>query len=195
MSKDKQVQHPHDYDGIVELDNDLPRWWLGIFWVTAIFAAGYVVYYHWLHPENLPIESYRAAMEIVVADRAAATKDRVPVANQAAQLDALYLVGGWETAKADFTTFCVACHAADGGGGIGPNFTDDYYLHGGKLSDFVRVITEGVPEKGMVSWRPVLKPDQIANLACLIKSLRGTTPAAPKPPEGRQVDADGNFVE
>ncbi len=193
--EDKHKEYHHDFDGIEELDNDLPGWWLGIFWVTIALAVFYVPYYHWMHPEKLPKGAYESHVAAVEAKRAEAA-EAAPKAEGEDALLALYEAGGWQDgAKANFTTFCVPCHAPDGGGTIGPNFTDDYYIHGGKISDMIQVITEGVPAKGMVPWKTTFKPEQIQELAFYIRSLRGTTPATPKAPEGRQVDEQGNFLE
>jgi len=196
MNQDKPVEHDHDFDGIVELDNDLPRWWMGIFWITTAFAICYVPFYHRLFPEKLP----EAHLAIQQAERAAAIAEvdaAAPAAEDLeAELQAAYAAGGWqEKAQADFNAFCLACHGPDGGGTIGPNFTDDYYLHGGRLSDIRRIITDGVPAKGMISWKLSLKPQQIDNLTFSIHSLRGTTPATAKAAEGRLVDEAGNFTE
>jgi len=186
---------PHDFDGIVEQDNELPRWWLGIFWVTIGFAFFYVPYYHWMHPEKLPEAALAAEQKRIAALRESAKPEVDTSVDPLVALSERYAAGGWqEQAKTDYATYCLACHMADGGGGIGPNFTDDYYLHGGTLTDFVRVITEGVPEKGMVSWKAILKPSQIEGLAFFIKDLRGTTPANPKEPQGSKVDADGKAI-
>ncbi len=193
--EDKKLEHEHDFDGIVELDNDLPTWWLGIFWVTIGVACFYVPYYHFMKPEKLPVAAYEAEVAAITAEREAAAA-AVPKEETGEQgLQTRYEAGGWQdSAKADFNLYCMPCHAADGGGGIGPNFTDDYYLHGGKLSDMVKVITEGVPAKGMVPWKATLKPQQIENLAFFIHDLRGTTPATAKEPQGQKVDENGEYI-
>ena len=192
---DKILDHNHDFDGIVELDNDLPRWWLGIFWVTILLAFFYVPYYHWFHPEKLPTAALQADLDARAKQMAAVEAAAPPVEDMESKLLEAYKAGGWEEAARRDFALCVPCHAADGGGTIGPNFTDDYYIHGGKLTDTVKVITDGVPEKGMISWKLSMKPDQIQNLAFLIHSLRGTTPAAPKAAQGQQVDDKGAFLE
>lgn len=196
MSEDKKLEHAHDFDGIVELDNDLPRWWLGIFWVTMALALIYVPYYHFMHPEKLP----EAALAADLAERAAAlaaVQAKQPKAEDLeASLQARYAAGGWQgSAKADFDIYCVPCHGPDGGGTIGPNFTDDYYIHGGRISDLYHTISEGVLDKGMVAWKLALKPEQMENLALYIHSMRGTTPAAPKEPQGVRVDEAGVPLE
>ncbi|MCB1042935.1 MAG: c-type cytochrome [Acidobacteria bacterium] len=191
MSEDRKVDVPHDYDGIEELDNDLPRWWLGIFWVTTLFAVFYWPYYHWINPQKLPEAAWKAENAAREAERAAAPAETT----ESLDLDARYAAGGWEeTGKTVFDTYCVPCHAADGGGGIGPNLTDDYYIHGGTLANIHQVISDGVVEKGMMSWKPVLKPDDLDAVAFFIRSLRGTTPASGIAPQGELVDESGQFV-
>jgi cytochrome c oxidase cbb3-type subunit 3 len=88
------------------------------------------------------------------------------------------------TGKTIFDANCIACHAADGGGIVGPNLTDDYWIHGGGIKNVFKTIKEGVPAKGMISWQTQLNPNQIQEVASYIISLHGTTPAAPKQPEG-----------
>lgn len=191
-----QSNHQHDFDGIEEHDNPLPGWWLSIFWVTIAFAIFYVPYYHFLHPEKLPEAALAAEQERIQTLRASKEVAKPETVNAVITLEDKFQAGGWEEgAKKDFMAYCMACHATDGGGGIGPNFTDDYYIHGGQLADMIKVITDGVPEKGMVSWKTLLKPNQIEALAFYIRSLRGTTPANPKEPQGEQVDADGQFLQ
>jgi cytochrome c oxidase cbb3-type subunit III len=195
MSEDKKLEHAHDFDGIVELDNDLPRWWLNTFWVTLIVAVFYVPYYHFMHPEKLPHAALAADLAARAESLEKAQADKPQGQDQEAALKARFDAGGWQaSAKADFDTFCMPCHAPDGGGTIGPNFTDDYYIRGGKLADLYHTISEGVLDKGMVSWKLTMKPEQMENLAFYIRSLHGTTPAAPKAPQGVKVDADFNPI-
>lgn len=200
---DKQLEHSHDFDGIEELDNDLPRWWLGIFWVTSLVAVFYVPYYHFINPEKLPHAALEAEVAAITAQREAAKAEAATVVDESGQslsgeeaLMARFKRGGWEEdGKSVYDTYCMPCHLPDGGGSIGPNFTDDYYIHGGTLTDIQRTITEGVPEKGMVSWKLALKPEQIDNVAFYIRTLRGKTPAIAKEAQGKLVDDAGNFLE
>lgn len=193
MSQDKPVEISHDYDGIEELDNDLPRWWLGIFWVTILLALFYVPYYHWLRPDKLPVNAWEKAEAERLA--ALATTEEENAQQEGPNLVALFDAGEWqESGKKTYDTYCVPCHAADGGGGIGPNMTDDYYIHGGTLEDLIRVVTEGVPAKGMVPWKATLKPEDIQAVAFYMRSLRGTSAANPIPPQGELVDSDGHLL-
>lgn len=192
---DESKEHSHDFDGIVELDNDLPRWWLGIFWVTIALAIFYVPYFHFMHPEKLPRAALEAAMVAREAQLEQAAAEAPPPADAEAALQAAYAAGGWEATAKDKFALCVPCHGPDGRGTVGPNFADDYYIHGGRLTDIKRVIIDGVPDKGMISWKVMLKPDEIDALSFYILSLRGTSPEQPKAPEGRLVDEAGNFIE
>jgi cytochrome c oxidase cbb3-type subunit 3 len=167
----------HDYDGIKEYDNPLPRWWLYLFYGTLIWA---VIYVPWAHlGGNLPHEEYEAEM----AEAAARHPPRAAGANidlAAADGDATRIAQG----KATFDKLCMACHAADGGGLVGPNLTDNHWIHGGSMASIVKTTTEGVPDKGMISWKSQLSPDEIVSAAAFIRSLKGKTPASPKAPEG-----------
>ena len=128
MAEDKKMEHQHDFDGIEELDNDLPRWWLSIFWVTIGFAFLYVPYFHIMNPDKLPVASHEKEVAEITAARAAVAEKKAEEAGDdpEAALMERFKAGGWEaSAQTDYNTFCMACHAVDGGGGIGPNFTDE----------------------------------------------------------------------
>lgn len=178
MSKMTDELLDHDYDGITEYDNPLPGWWLALFYFGLVFAVVYVPYYHF-GPGPLAEEEYQA--ELAAAAEMYPEKSG-PSAGElaAAQKDPARVAAG----KATYDKLCVACHAPDGGGLVGPNLCDDFWKHGGSMKDVVAVITEGVPEKGMIAWKSQLKDDEIISVAAYIKSLRGTTPANPKAPEG-----------
>ncbi len=189
MSKVTDEVRGHSFDGIEEYDNPLPRWWLGIFFVTIVFAIAYVPYAHLMEGNSLQDE-WAQDME---AAKALAAKQRIDWNNEELKT---YCTSGdtWKAgAASNYTTKCVACHRADGGGGVGPAFTDDSFLHGGTYKDIAETITVGVPAKGMIAWKAQLKKEEIQDLTCLVVSLRGqktTTPA--KAPQGTRVDADGN---
>jgi cytochrome c oxidase cbb3-type subunit 3 len=173
----------HDYDGIRELDNRLPPWWLYGFYCTIIFAVVYLWRYHVARTAPLPAEEYAIAVheaEIRKAEylkKAADNVDENTVRLSTAPDD---LAAG----KAVFEGTCFACHGKHGEGGVGPNLTDDYWLHGGSINDVFRTIKYGWPEKGMKSWKDDYSPRQIAQIASYVKSLGGTHPDNPKPPQG-----------
>jgi cytochrome c553 len=179
------VELDHDYDGIKEYDNPLPGWWVRLFQFTVIWAFGYAAY-AWVGPG---VSAYTAYEEEVAAAEAAA-KARAAAAPKRAALSTLLenkevLALGAQV----FAKNCASCHATDGGGIVGPNLTDTYFLHGAKIEDTRRVIHDGVIEKGMLAWGKTLSADEIDAVAVHVFKLRGTTPAAPKAPQG--VTADG----
>jgi cytochrome c oxidase cbb3-type subunit 3 len=177
----------HDYDGIRELDNRLPPWWLYGFYLTILFAGIYLWRYQVSHSGPSGVEEYRMAVAAAEKDREAYLKkaannvdeNTVKLLDNAADLGA---------GKAIFETTCFACHGKQGEGGVGPNLTDDYWLHGGSIHDVFRTIKYGVPEKGMKSWKDDFGPKQIAQLASYIKSLYGTNPPNGKAPQGNKYD-------
>ncbi|NAS31495.1 c-type cytochrome [Flavobacteriaceae bacterium R38] len=190
IEKEHEIILDHNYDGIKELDNNLPPWWIYGFYATIVFAAVYLARYH-IFDGTTQAEEY----EIEVAEARAAieeykrtAKDLVDVNTVVVLTDAADISAG----KAVFQTNCVACHKTDGGGGIGPNLTDEYWILGGGIKNIFRTISEGGRDgKGMISWKQDLKPVEMAQVASFILTLQGTTPAEPKAAEGEiWVDPD-----
>lgn len=183
----------HEYDGITELDNQLPRWWLLLFYFTIAYGVVYLTYYHVLGKGLSSKEAYvaevAAAKEVIAAATSAAGSGGEGSAAAAQPLEAGTDEAVLAEGKQIFATYCFTCHAADGGGLIGPNMTDDYFIHGPAFADSIRTATEGVPEKGMIAWKTVLKPEQIHAVCSYIYTLRGTTPVTAKAPEGEQYPA------
>ncbi len=172
----------HEADGIRELDNKLPRWWVLLFYGTILFAAVYLTYYHVLGVGDLMEAQYQKEMKLGNALKAGAmAKFEHSIATIEPSKDPGVLAGGRTT----FLRLCAPCHRADGGGIVGPNLTDDYWLHGSKFADNVRTIWNGVPEKGMITWKNYLKPQEVFEVASYIYTLRGTHPPNPKPPENQ----------
>jgi cytochrome c oxidase cbb3-type subunit 3 len=177
----------HAYDGIEEYDNPLPGWWSWIFVVTIVFSLGYYVYYQ-LGPGPTVVALYEAEMRIAAerqAKLAPAPGAGGEEALRALARDARAMAGAREI----FAIRCAPCHGPQGQGLIGPNLTDEFWLHGGTLVEIRRVIAEGVPEKGMVPWKDQLKPEDLSAMAAYISTLSGTNPTGPKPPQG--VNAKG----
>ena len=172
----------HDYDGIREFDNPLPRWWLWMFYLSIVFAILYIPYYHFGAGGALPVQVYEEDME-------AWWKAHPPLVlpSQAEMIALAEQPGVLERGKATYMTYCVACHTADGGGLVGPNFTDDFSIHGQGLDKMAAIVANGVPEKGMIAWKLQLKPDEIFAVTIYVHSLRGTTPANPKAAEGDPI--------
>lgn len=183
MNEDLNSQTPlleHDADGIKELDNLLPRWWIWLFWGCNVFALAYMLYFHTFNMGDLQAAAYakeaRAGDELKSAALASFESNLntlQPLSDQSALDQGLHI----------YTTYCAPCHRADGGGLVGPNLTDDYWIHGPTYQDSVRTIINGVPEKGMLSWRGVLKPKEVQDVASYIYKLRGSNPVNPKLPE------------
>ena len=211
----------HEYDGIKELDNSLPRWWVYLFYVTIVFSVLYMAYYHVLGVGYLQADEYRREMDpnytrVTSADdrllgvlplyRAPLYKaggDRTPrmevlagpqkamvfmtrendTVTYVATADPALLAGGKNT----FLTICSQCHGKLGEGGVGPNMTDDYWIHGGQISDLVRSVKYGWPAKGMIAWLGTLKENEIVTVSSYIMTLRGSNPPNARPPQGDLV--------
>jgi cytochrome c oxidase cbb3-type subunit 3 len=170
----------HEYDGIHELDNKLPRWWVWLFYGSILYSAFYLLYYHVFAMGNLSAAEYKAEMKEGEALKAAAMgKFEASIPTLEPSKDPATL----ERGKQLFETRCAPCHRADGGGLVGPNLCDDYWIHGSNFADNVTTIWNGVPAKGMITWKNYLKPDDIEAVASYIYTLRGTHPPNPKPPE------------
>lgn len=172
----------HDYDGIRELDNDLPPWWKWGFVATIITSFVYMGYYHvWGGPSQT--QEYEIAVrkaEIEKAKYLAKAGDQVDETNVTPVLDPSEL----SEARELFNNVCAACHRADGGGTVGPNLTDDYWLHGGALQDVFKSVKYGWRDKGMPPWNGNLSARQIASISSYVKSLKGTKPTGGKAPQG-----------
>jgi cytochrome c oxidase cbb3-type subunit 3 len=180
----------HQYDEIQEFDNPLPTWWSLILWVTIVWAVVY-----WLNV--IPgVGTGRGRQANYEADMAAAQeKYGSPEQQAAASVDvsrmdaALADPAQVAAGKATFVTTCAACHEKDGGGNIGPNLTDDFWIHGNTHRSILATVTNGVPDKGMPTWSAVLKPGQIAQVSAYVAILHGTKPAKAKPPQGDKLGA------
>lgn len=176
----------HNYDGIKEYDNDLPRWWVQLFWITAIGGIIYAVWFHFIWGST-PHAELAKEMQLISDLRA---KDTVASSAQLSD-ETLFAMakdsGAISKGQAVFMGKCLACHGAQGGGIVGPNLTDDYWIHGGKPLEIRKIIIEGVAAKGMIPWGTQLPPDDINAVTAFVLSLHGTNPAGAKGPEGSLV--------
>ena len=173
----------HDSDGIQELDNNLPRWWVWLFYLTIIFAVIYMAYYHVFKAGDLQAAEYDKEWKRGEAIKAASlAKFEAALVTLEPSKDPIIIAQGRQI----FETMCAPCHRKDGGGLVGPNLCDDYWIHGSNYIDNIRTILNGVPEKGMLTWKGVLKPSDIQAVGSYIYTLRGTHPPNPKPPENQQ---------
>ena len=186
VEEEEKVATDHEYDGIRELDNNLPPWWLAGFYISIVFAVVYLLRYHVFQSAPLPEEEFKIEMAEAEAakeeylETAANLVDESNVAM--VESDSRILEG-----EAIFTKNCAVCHAKDGGGGVGPNLTDNYWIHGAKIADVFSTIKYGVPAKGMIPWKDQLSPAQMQDVASYVMTLKGTTPAKPKEPQGELV--------
>lgn len=166
MSKDKRrdqvLGHSDEADGIEEYDNPLPDWWLGMFWLTIIFAFGYTLHYH--------VIAHRSPQKELAAEIAAA-KVKWPAGAAGAAFVPTHEMA--EKGEEVFKTNCVACHGEHLEGKIGPNLKDDVWIHGGKPDEIVHTITNGVAAKGMPTWGPILGPERVREVAAYIIEEHG----------------------
>jgi cytochrome c oxidase cbb3-type subunit III len=170
----------HEADGIRELDNLLPRWWVWLFYLTIAFAVVYLVYYHGLHIGILQAAEYDREFKRGQEIKAAAiVKFESSIDTLQPDKDPTVINQGHQI----FLTYCAPCHRPDAGGQVGPNLTDDYWIHGSNYVDNIRTIINGVPARGMLTWRGILNPYQIKAVGSYIYTLRGSNPKNPKPPE------------
>ena len=220
MAEHKDKLLDHEIDGIRELDNDMPPWWLSLFYVTIIWGVLYFAYYHVFRIGYLSSDEYRKEMDpkwtreqdpsyhgftaftlyhpplysargdVTPWSRANSKGEPASAEQQidtTAKYEALTDKESLESGKAIFVSRCASCHGLQGGGGIGPNLTDDYWLHGAGINNVLKTITYGVPVKGMISWRGYLKTDEILQVGSYVISLHGTNPPNAKAPQGEKA--------
>lgn len=183
IEKEKDILLDHNYDGIQELDNALPPWWKYGFYLTIVIGVIYMWRFHISETGPTQLQEYIAEVQQGEKDKAeylAKSANNVDETTVKLMTDESTLAAG----KKIFEASCAACHANDGGGGVGPNLTDEYWLHGGSVQDVFKTIKYGWPDKGMKSWKDDFSAKQIAEVASFIIQLKGTKPAAPKDPQG-----------
>ncbi|MEQ1834217.1 MAG: cbb3-type cytochrome c oxidase N-terminal domain-containing protein [Candidatus Eisenbacteria bacterium] len=183
----------HEYDGIREYDNPLPRWWVLILWVSIVYSVVYLV-------NIIPgvgsgpgrAQNYENEMAVALEKfgdpKAAALDNQVEDATVlAASQDPARVTAGQQT----FVTYCASCHREDAGGNIGPNLTDDFWIHGAKPSQIHNTIANGVLDKGMPAWSAVLKPDQVLSVSGYVLTVHDSHPKDPKEPQGTKAESEG----
>jgi cytochrome c oxidase cbb3-type subunit 3 len=183
ISEEKDLMMDHDFDGIVELDNPTPAWFMGLFYATITFAVVYLLNYHVFEWSPLQDEEYAIEMKAADVEKAAfLAKSGNLIDENSVKLstDPGELAAG----KDIYLQNCVACHGTLGEGSIGPNLTDDSWIHGGTVNAIFKTLKYGVPEKGMIAWEKILSPKQTSDLSNYILSLQGSNPPNPKAPEG-----------
>ena len=173
----------HEYDGIRELNNHLPRWWKALFYFTITCGAIYLLVYHVFN--LLPLSREEFNREVAQTEEAQKVKQTLlPESIDETTVEFTDDPGILANGEDIFKSKCAVCHASDGGGGIGPNLTDEYWLHGGSIKNIFWVIKHGVPTKGMISWQSQLTSAATRDVASYIYTLKRTTPANPKEPQG-----------
>ncbi|WP_316804176.1 cbb3-type cytochrome c oxidase N-terminal domain-containing protein [Pedobacter nototheniae] len=197
IEEEKDLEIEHAYDGIKELNNPVPTWFNVLFFGTMFFAAGYLFYYHIGGYGDLQDKEYEHEMTKALEEKAAyLEKSANTIDENSVKFDNTESVVA--EGKNIFTANCVVCHGDKGQGLIGPNLTDDYWLHGGGINNVFKTIKYGVPEKGMISWEKNLTPKQISAVANYILSLHGTNPAGAKAPQGEKFEeknVDDNAIK
>ena len=190
VEKEATILLNHNYDGIKELDNHLPPWWTYLFIGTVIWGVIYLFAYH--VTDSLPLSVSEYDNEVALANdeirkrKAAAPGIQIDENNVVATTDVVDLKDGQST----FTSICGSCHRADGGGDIGPNLTDDYWKHGGTMTDIYKVVKNGVTGTNRVAWGGTMSPEKMRNVSSYLLTLIGTNPVNGKKPEGTLFKAD-----
>ncbi len=182
QNKDIQINHPHD--GIYELDNGMPPWLRNVFVSTIAFAIGYFWYYHsYLDGQKGQLYEYNIAVKEGEVQKILASEKQE---NSVSETNVVPLIAAADLAsgQALYIGKCAVCHGQKGEGGVGPNMTDDYWIHGGDIKKVFSTIKYGVLEKGMIAWKDQLRPREIQELSSYILTLRGTNPPNPKAPQG-----------
>jgi cytochrome c oxidase cbb3-type subunit 3 len=182
IEKEKDLMTDHNYDGIRELDNKIPPWFSYLFYATIIFGIFYMINYHILSSGDVQATEYKEEIKRAETQKLELIKTGALLDENS--LTALTDAGALSTGKEIFVKNCAVCHTESGGGLVGPNLTDNYWIHGGGIKNVYTVIKNGVPAKGMISWKSQLNPRQIQEVASYVLSLHGTNPPNPKAPEG-----------
>ncbi len=185
-NKDRLLTHL--YDGIQEYDNPLPKWWVAIFWICIILTPFYIIYYH-CGEGRTPVDKYNAEMLAHFDRQAQNLLAMGPITEGTLagfQDDEAKMAGAAQL----FVAKCSSCHGMRGEGNIGPNLTDDFWLHGGRLTDIYDTITEGVPSKGMLAWKKQLGLGDILSLTAYVGTIRGADPSGAKKPQGKELIYD-----
>ena len=184
MSDENEDRVVHEIDGIEEYDNQLPRWWLYSLYATVVFAAGYWFVYHSGAFADSPHQAYQTEL----AQKAKETGTVSPELLSALASNPSVV----EQGKQVFTATCVACHRSDGGGNVGPNLTDEYWLHGGAPDRIYKTVSDGVPDKGMPAWKPQLGGERVQAVTAYLITLKNKNVPGGKAPQGTRETLSSN---
>ncbi|MFN3404390.1 MAG: cbb3-type cytochrome c oxidase N-terminal domain-containing protein [Cytophagaceae bacterium] len=188
VEREHEIMTDHLYDDIRELDNNLPAWWVYMFYITIVFSVIYIGYYHF-YDGDLQAAEYKKEMkegeklkqEYLKASASAVDENNVTLVTEQERLD---------KGKSLYEQNCGACHGKIGEGGVGPNLTDAYWMHGGGVKNIFKSIKYGIPQKGMISWQAQLSPAQIQDVTSYIISLEGSNPPNAKEPQGEEYKGE-----
>ena len=179
-------ERSHAFDGITEYDNNLPRWWVWMLYISVVFAVGYLVYFHVFSGELSKVDADRYESEIIAKKEADKNRTKTEDELRALSKNPAMIAKGKEAMK---KTVCFTCHGAEYTGLIGPNLRDKYWLYGSSMTEMVKTITHGRIVNGVVVMTPqnlTLKADAIEAIACYIVQLNregekpGMRPQAPR---------------
>jgi cytochrome c oxidase cbb3-type subunit 3 len=178
----------HELDGIREYDNPMPGWLMAIWWGSLIFSVAYLIFYALSFGEGTMEAEYRGQTQVAL-DQVQAHFDANPLVPPS---PADLLAGAADPAVTGvgatrFAKSCASCHGEKAQGLIGPNLTDDRWLHGGSVEQVFQSVAKGWPAKGMPPWGRAMKPDELAAVVSFVRSLQGSNPPNPRAPEGDPV--------
>lgn len=183
MEREEDIMLDHDYDGIKELDNVLPPWWVYLFYGTIVFALVYMIRFHVMNEYDQEQE-FKNEVELAELEKSKLPKsaaDEISYETVVAVTDATSLAKGKEI----FNNACAACHKADGGGLVGPNLTDKHWINGGGIKNIFKLISEGSKNNpSMVAWKANLSATDIQSVSSYILTLEGSNPPDAKAAEG-----------
>jgi cytochrome c oxidase cbb3-type subunit 3 len=178
IEREAEIMTDHEYDGIKELDNVLPPWWLWLFYLSIVFAVVYFGYYEVYQTTDMSMDEYQA--EMLIAKEKAGAKG-INISNVVIMEEESNLANGQKVFEAN----CASCHLIDGGGSIGPNLTDHYWKNGGSVQDVFKTVEDGIKGTAMVPWKALISPnDRQDVVSYILVNLQGSTPAVGKDPEG-----------
>ncbi|MEQ8323725.1 MAG: cbb3-type cytochrome c oxidase N-terminal domain-containing protein [Vicingaceae bacterium] len=194
IEQEGEIMLDHNYDGIRELDNNLPPWWKYGFYFTIVFGVVYLVNYHVVGSGQLQLEEYADEMAVAEEQKAAFMAEQANLVDES-NLVVLEDASRLQAGKAIYVGNCLICHGENAEGVVGPNLTDEYWKHGGGIKNVYNVIKNGVVEKGMISWSSQLSPGQMLEVSSYILSLQGTNPPNAKPAEGEIWVEESTTIE
>jgi cytochrome c oxidase cbb3-type subunit 3 len=192
IPNEEDVLLDHNYDGIMELDNDMPPWWVKLFYVTVITAVIYMFHYHVFKTGKLQGDEYASELKVAEEQKEAFRKLAANNIDETT-VTQLMVTAELEEGKSLFVAKCSPCHGKNAEGIVGPNLTDEYWLHGGGIKNVFKSIKFGIPQKGMIAWETQLKPTDIQKVASYILSIQGSHPANAKAPQG-EIDKEENSL-